>query len=71
MTAILRYANALDRSHMQKVQMVRASLKERKLLLYLEVNRDFTLEKGLIGDKEEFFHEVFHVQPVLKIKRQL
>lgn len=71
LTAILRYANALDRSHMQKVQTVRASLKERKLLLYLEVNRDFTLEKGLIGDKEEFFHEVFHVQPVLKIKRQL
>lgn len=71
LTAILRYANALDRSHMQKVQTIRASLKERQLLLYLEVNRDFTLEKGLIGEKEEFFHEVFHIQPVLKIKRQL
>ena len=71
LTAIVRYANSLDRSHMQKVQSIRAVLREQELRLYLEVNRDFTLEQGLIGEKADFFYEVFSVRPVLKIKRQI
>ena len=71
LTAIVRYANSLDRSHMQKVQSIRAVLREQELRLYLEVNRDFTLEQGLIGEKADFFYEVSSVRPVLKIKRQI
>ena len=71
LTAILRYANALDRSHMQKIQSMKAALKDQKLMLNLIVNRDFTLEQGLITDKEEFFNEVFSIRPVLKVKRQM
>ena len=71
LTAILRYANALDRSHMQKIQSMKAALKDQKLMLNLNVNRDFTLEQGLITDKEEFFNEVFSIRPVLKVKRQM
>ena len=29
------------------------------------------LEQGLIGEKADFFYEVFSVRPVLKIKRQI
>lgn len=71
LTAIVRYANAMDRSHMQKIQGIRAALKERELLLNVTVNRDFTLEAGLLGEKEEFFCEVFSVRPRLKIKLQM
>jgi exopolyphosphatase/guanosine-5'-triphosphate,3'-diphosphate pyrophosphatase len=71
LTAIIRYTNALDRSHLQKIQTIKASLKEQELILNLTVNRDFSLEQGLIGDKAEFFNEVFSIRPVLKVKRQM
>lgn len=71
LTAIIRYTNALDRSHLQKIQSVKAVLKDQKLILNLVVNQDYTLEQGLISDKEEFFNEVFSIQPVLKVKRQM
>ena len=56
---------------MQKIQSMKAALKDQKLMLNLIVNRDFTLEQGLITDKEEFFNEVFSIRPVLKVKRQM
>ena len=64
LTAIVRLANALDRSHLQKIQ-------ERELQLSLTVNRDFTLEQGLCQEKLDFFNEVFSIQPVIKLKRQM
>lgn len=54
LTAIVRLANALDRSHLQKIQSIRAALKERELHLSLTVDRDFTLEQGLCQDKLDF-----------------
>ena len=71
MTAIVRLANALDRSHLQKIQSIRAVLKERELHLSLTVDRDFTLEQGLCQDKLDFFNEVFSIQPIIKMKRQM
>ena len=71
LTAIVRLAKALDRSHLQKIQAIRATLKERELQLSLTVNRDFTLEQGLCQEKLDFFNEVFSIQPVIKLKRQM
>ncbi|MDD3279488.1 MAG: exopolyphosphatase [Lachnospiraceae bacterium] len=71
LTAIVRLANALDRSHLQKIQTIRSVLKENELVLSLSVNKDFTLEEGLSREKQEFFHEVFNVTPVIRIRRQL
>ena len=71
LTAIVRLANALARSHLQKIQAIRATLKERELQLSLTVNRDFTLEQGLCQEKLDFFNEVFSIQPVIKLKRQM
>ena len=62
---------AKHRSHLQKIQAIRATLKERELQLSLTVNRDFTLEQGLCQEKLDFFNEVFSIQPVIKLKRQM
>lgn len=70
LTAILRVANALDRSHKQKVQSIRATWKEQRLLLMLQVNQDYTLERGTMDDKLEFFGDVFGMIPELKIRRE-
>ena len=56
---------------MQKVQQIRASLRERELTLNLTVNGDFTLEQGLCREKMDFFYEVFSVRPKLKVKREM
>ena len=69
LTAILRLANAMDRSHLQKVEQIRASVREDRLVLNLVTNKDFTLERGLLGEKLDFFEDVFGIRPVLKEKR--
>ncbi len=70
LTAILRVANGLDRSHRQKVRSIRAVWKEQQLTVTLQVNQDYTLEMGTIGDKLEFFSDVFGVLPRLKVHRE-
>lgn len=70
LTAILRLANGLDRSHKQKVQHIRTVWKDQKLTVSLQVNQDYTLERGTIGEKLDFFSEVFGVKPELKVRRE-
>ena len=57
LTAILRLVNALDRSHMQKIETMKAHVKENELILNIETKKDFTLERGLLTDKLNFFEE--------------
>lgn len=69
LTAILRVANGLDRSHKQKFKNVKAVLKDKELILTVDSGEDITLEKGLFNDRMQFFEEVFNVRPVIKQKR--
>lgn len=69
LTAILRIANGLDRSHKQKFKNVKVSLKEDQLLITVDTNEDITLEKGLFGARAAFFEEVYSVRPVIRRKR--
>lgn len=69
LTAILRIANGLDRSHKQKFKNVRATLKDKELILSVDTAEDITLEKGLFDDRAQFFEEVFNIQPVIRQKR--
>lgn len=69
LTAILRIANGLDRSHKQKFKNVKAVLKERELILTVDTKEDITLERGLFDERAQFFEEVFNVQPVIRQKR--
>lgn len=71
LTAILRLASGLDRSHKQKLKGLKASLKENQLILSIDTQEDITLEKGFFEDREDFFREVFSVEPVLKQRRNL
>lgn len=69
LTAILRIANSLDRSHKQKLKGVKAQLKEPQLVLTVDTQEDITLEKGFFEERAGFFQEVFSIQPVLKQKK--
>ena len=71
LTAILRIANAMDRSHYQKVTDIRTVLKERELSVIVDSPRDLSLELGLLRDKVEFFEEVFGIHLVLRLKRRI
>lgn len=71
LTAVLRLVNALDRSHMQKIETMKAAVRERELILTLETKKEFSLESALIQDKLSFFEEVFNIRPVLKIRKKI
>lgn len=69
LTAILRLANSLDRSHKQKLKGLKAALHENELVLTVDTQEDITLETGFFVSGMEFFKEVFSVQPILKQKK--
>ncbi len=69
LSAILRVANALDRSHKQKISQVRLEKKDRELVIHVETADDITLERGLFPQKAEAFEEVFHIRPVIRQRK--
>lgn len=71
LTAILRAANALDRSHHQKISSITAAVREGALIISAKTNEDLTLERGTLEEKDSLFEEVFGLKPVLKQKRVL
>ena len=71
LAAILRIANAMDRSHYQKVEGLKAVMKGRELSLILDSTRDLSLELGLLKDTVEFFEEVFGIRLILRKKRKI
>lgn len=70
--AILRLADALDRSHKGKLEIRSVNFKEKELVIHTicDVNVDTTLEEWTFTKKADFFKEVFGVTPKLKIKRE-
>ncbi len=64
--AILRVANALDRSHKQKFKTNKIQLKGNELIISSKGNHDITLERGLFTEKADFFEEVYGIRPILK-----
>lgn len=68
LVAILRVANAMDKSHKQKFKDFNTEVKAGKLILTALSNEDITLEKGLFESKAELFKEIFGIQPVLRQK---
>ena len=68
LTAILKIANGLDRSHKQKFKDVKTTLKDQQLIITVDSSLDITLEKGLFHHKADIFEEVFGIRPVLKKK---
>ncbi|MBQ6323026.1 MAG: exopolyphosphatase, partial [Lachnospiraceae bacterium] len=71
LTAILRVANALDRSHKQKCHGAVFALKDDVLTISVNTSDDLTLEKVTLAEREEFFAEVFSVHPVIRQKKKM
>ena len=65
MIAILRVANALDRSHKQKFKDVKMCVKKKELLISVEATDSFVLEKGMFEKSADFFEQVYGIRPVL------
>ncbi len=69
LTAILKIANAMDRSHKQKFEAIRAALRGKELIITIETKENTVLEKGLFSSYVESFEEVFSIMPKIKEKR--
>lgn len=71
LTAILRIAAGLDRSHKRRFQNVQARLKDSELIITTDTLEDITFEKGLIHNKAALFEEVFSIRIVIKQRRRI
>ena len=70
LTAILRVANGLDRSHRQKFKNIKAVVKENDLIITTVNTVDTTLERGLFKERAAFFEEVFSIKPIIRLKQK-
>lgn len=66
LAAIIRLADAMDRSYLQKIRACSVSVKENSLLIQAASKTDLTLELWSFADKAAFFEEVYGLLPVLE-----
>lgn len=71
LVAIIRIADALDRSHRQKISQLKVLMKGQEMVLRGESKEDTLLEEWTFDKKSEFFQEVFGIRPLLKVKRKM
>ncbi|MDO5411139.1 MAG: exopolyphosphatase [Lachnospiraceae bacterium] len=69
LTAILKIAGILDRSHRQKINTIRCTIKDNQLILVTDAVMDITLEQNLVSSRADFFEEVYGIRPVLRRRR--
>lgn len=69
LTAILRLANSLDRSHKQKLKDCRVAVRGGRLVITTAYEDSLVLEKYSLDMKADFFEEVFGIRPELSQKR--
>lgn len=66
LAAIVRMADALDRSYLQKIRSCSVTLKDNQLLIRAASKEDLALEIWTFEDKAAFFEEVFGIKPILE-----
>ena len=69
LTAILRLANGLDRTHKEKFKNVRISVKDHQLEISVDTMMDISLERGLFGERAAFFEQIYGIKPIIRQKR--
>lgn len=69
LAAILKVANAMDRSHKQKFKNVKAVIKKKELVITIETIDNIALEKDLLAAKADTFESIFGLKPVIREKR--
>ena len=68
LTAILRIANALDKSQKQKVRSIEAQLKDNRLIVTVDAGADLLFESERFAKHAAFFEEVYGIRPVIRKK---
>ncbi len=69
LTAILRLANSMDRSHKQKMKDSRVAVRDGRLLVTTDHEESIVLEQYSFDQKADFFEEVFGIRPEIRQKR--
>lgn len=71
LAAILKVANAMDRSHKQKIGRFTLNVKNKQLVIMADTVYDISLEAGLFESKADFFEAVYGIRPVLRQRRSI
>lgn len=71
LAAILRLANAMDKSHKSKIGEIKIKLPEEKIIITTASDQTLFLEKWAFKECAAFFREVFGISPELIIKTKL
>lgn len=71
LTAILRLANSMDRSHQQKLVGCKMCVRDDQLVITTDYPGEILLEQMSFEQKADFFEEIFGIRPVLKQKRRV
>jgi len=70
LVALIRIADALDRSHNQKISEIKVTFENNEVTVRVDSTEDILLEEWAFETKAEFFQEVFGIAPVIRIKRR-
>lgn len=65
LASILKLAEALDISHLQKIQELKLTNSNNMLFFNLVANEDITLEELNFKNNSDFFEEVFGIKPII------
>jgi exopolyphosphatase/guanosine-5'-triphosphate,3'-diphosphate pyrophosphatase len=65
LAAIIRMADAVDRSHLQKVAITDVALSGEELVITVAAEQDISLEEWTFIGKADFFENVFGIRPIL------
>lgn len=71
LAAIFRMANALDKSHREKLRDLKVSVEDDRVLFKATASADTLLERWAFEESSQFFKDVFGLSPELSIKFEL
>lgn len=69
LTAILRIADSLDRSHYQKIQDIDVKITDEELIITIISDKNIDLEEWSFKEKARFFEEVFGLKAIIKKRK--
>lgn len=70
LTALLRIAGGLDKSHKDKMRKLSAELRDDQLVITFSGAQDILYEKESFRKKAAFFGEVYSIEPVIVQKKE-
>lgn len=71
LAAIFRMANALDKSHREKLRDLKVSVEDDRILFKAAASADTLLERWAFEESSQYFKDVFGLSPELSIKFEL